>query len=393
MSGPASALRETLRRVFWRPYQAFRRIADREVFTLRFQRRADELAGAPAAWTTGERADDDALIERIVASYRLSADVPSATGDSEWRGFFDAYHREIHEALLSDRRDRVREMLRDPATCDLFYGFENLSRFLLRGTRLEDREAPALALDGLLSLAEALGVRAMDDPETYRRRRARPDADEVLLAIDAALGIRLEVPNPFPREFGLRTSRGIVSSRVPQGMYQAWRVREELRGAARPRVLELGAGLGRTAFYAHALGMRAYTIVDLPITAVAQGYFLGRALGPDAVTLDGEAPRPGAVRLQSPRSFLAASDRYDLVLNVDSLPEFDPTVAREYWHAFATRADRVLSINHETNKFTVRELIVGSRVPHRHRRFRTWLRRGYVEEIVEFDPREGPASA
>ncbi len=54
------------------------------------------------------------------------------------------------------------------------------------------------------------------------------------------------------------------------------------------RVLEIGAGLGRTAYYAWRAGIRHYTIVDVPLTAVAQADFLGRTLGPEALTLAGE---------------------------------------------------------------------------------------------------------
>jgi hypothetical protein len=36
------------------------------------------------------------------------------------------------------------------------------------------------------------------------------------------------------------------------------------------RCLEIGAGVGRTAYYAHWLGMQDYTIVDLPTALIGQ---------------------------------------------------------------------------------------------------------------------------
>jgi hypothetical protein len=185
-----------------------------------------------------------------------------------------------------------------------------------------------------------------------------------------------EFPNPFPGEVGVTTARGIASFRALQAIYQAHRIIS--LGGPNGRVLEIGAGLGRTAFYAWSFGIRDYSIVDLPMSGVAQGYFLGRTLGPDAVCLFGEN-RPG-VRILPPSAFLEATDRYDIVANVDSLTEIGVEFVRAYCSAIRKRAGVFLSINHETNPFTVREvcgelgMLPSSRAPY-------WMRSGYVEEI------------
>ena len=354
-----------------------------DVFQYRFHRRADVVRGANSAWTAGTTTDDTELVDRIIASYRRSASAASAVGDSMWRSFFHDFHGEIHESLLHGPRSRVEEILRNPAISDLFYGFDGLSRSLLSN----QRASPALAIDGLIACAEAMGALRLENPETYdrtMRRPSRPDAEAVLLALDRVLGVTLPIPNPYPREFGVVTRRGVLSYRVPQAIYQAWRLRELTKNKSTPRILEVGAGLGRTALYAHALGLTNYTIVDLPITAVAQGYFLGRTLGADRVTLEGEPRREEAVSIQSPQTFHADARRYDIVLNADSLTEMDPGVAREYWAAFQRRADQVFSINHEANAFTVQDMIVASGPHAKVTRCRSWMRRGYVENEVVF---------
>jgi hypothetical protein len=224
----------------------------------------------------------------------------------------------------------------------------------------------------------------MELPENYYFwRLSRICADDVLDQIDSALGFRIPVPNPFPAEYGLVTGRGIVSFRVPQAMYQAWRIARLLNGIARPKVLEIGGGLGRTAFYARQFGIRDYTIVDIPVSLLAQGYFLGRTLGEDSVSLFGEAATEDRVKIVPPGFFLDGTERYDLVVNVDSLTEIGRAAADQYWSAIKARADKFLSINHEANEFTVAQLIReagdvhSSRMPY-------WPRRGFVEEIVEF---------
>lgn len=124
--------------------------------------------------------------------------------------------------------------------------------------------------------------------------------------------------------------------------------------------------------------MRDYAIVDIPVSSLAQGYFLGRALGPEAVALYGEQRRADAVKLLSPAEFTKGSERYDLIVNVDSLTEIGRQAADEYWQQIRARVDRFLSINHEANEFTVTELIAPTRATPPY-----WLRRGYVEEFVD----------
>src|SRR5690606_14876259 len=114
--------------------------------------------------------------------------------------------------------------------------------------------------------------------------------------------------------------RGIISYRVPQALYQAWRMAQLLKDIARPRVLEIGAGLGRTAFYARKFGILDYTIIDIPVTALSQGYYLGRVLGEDQIHLAGEdrASSDERIKILPPSYFLTGEDRYDLILNADS---------------------------------------------------------------------------
>ena len=200
--------------------------------------------------------------------------------------------------------------------------------------------------------------------------------------------MKLLVPNPYPGERGVNSSRGVVQYRVPQAIYQAYRISELVRGVSNPKVLEIGGGLGRTALYAHQLGITDYTIIDIPVSSLAQGYFLGRVLGDSAISLYGDVAPPSElinkVKLLSPNCFIKGSERYDLVVNVDSLTEIGAEAAQLYWSVIQQRADVFLSINHETNEFTVAELIKESSHISQANRMPYWLRRGYVEEVCSF---------
>jgi hypothetical protein len=352
-------------------------------FRYRHHRRPNSL-DAKGGYSTGEGANDGRLIDRLVQSYSIRRENPSG----QWSEIFLGRHADISEALASSDRPRIEEILRNPASSDIFYGFDGTVKSLrLGGLRIEDRRAPALALDGLTALAEALGARKIELPENYYFWRVnRIRADEVLGQIDKAIGFKVQVPNPFPSEYGLVSSRGIVSFRVPQAIYQAWRIARLLEGIEKPKVLEIGGGLGRTAFYARQFGIQDYTIVDIPVSSLAQGYFIGRTLGEESVSLFGENVTDDRVKIMPPSFFLDGTERYDLVVNVDSLTEIGRAAADQYWSAIDRRASRLLSINHEANEFTVAQLIRegkharASRMPY-------WMRRGFVEEVVEFAPR------
>ena len=309
--------------------------------------------------------DDTALVTRIIQAYRRAAETPLGSEDSFWLQDFARRKRDIHLALLGDDFEAVRALLRDPGESELFYGFDNLTKSL--ADRPEDPEHHAEGmLDQLAQLSEALGGRRARSPEHPVEGW---DVEVLLAEIDDVLGVRVDFPNPFMGEFGLASSRGVISYRAVHAIYQAWRVRQLARG----RVLEIGGGLGRTAYYAWRLGVRDYTLIDLPMTGVAQADFLGRSVD---VELFGEATA-GGVRILAPAAFLEQSDHYDLVLNVDSLTEMAAETAQAYCDAAAARGRLLLSINHEVGRFRARDMFKGallSRAPY-------WLRRGYVEEL------------
>jgi hypothetical protein len=372
----------TLQKHFPWVLQVLRSAIKAPTFRYRYQRRPYSL-NAKGGYTPGESCDDERLIDRLIQSYSLRRENPSG----QWSDIFLDRHADISEAFAGNDRPRIEQILRNPANSDIFFGFDSTAKSLrLGGQRIEDRRSPGLALDALAALAEALGTRNIELPENYYIWRVtRLHADELLEQIDRAVGFKIPVPNPFPAEYGLITNRGVVSYRVPQALYQAWRISKLVEGMPNPKILEIGGGLGRTAFYARQFGIRNYTIIDIPVSSLAQGYFLGRTLGDEAVSLFGENAAENQIKIMPPGFFIDGTERYDLVVNVDSLTEIGRAAADQYWSAIRSRAGKFLSINHEANEFTVAQLISEAK-PIRTSRMPYWMRRGFVEELVEFTP-------
>jgi hypothetical protein len=342
------------------------------------------LPSTPTAETQGlnNAVDDVNIVERIIAAYKLAVAAAAPPSDSFWEQSFFDLKRDVHEALCKSDSATVRGLLRDPGKTDLLYGFEDLARSMMHRPRIANRGL-SVYLD-LLFLSEAIGARRLWNPEAANRDyvESLPDVEALLVSIEEHIGFRVTFPNPFVGERGLPTSRGIASVRAVQSLYQAWLAASLVRGID-SRVLEIGAGAGRTAFYANQLGLTDYTIIDLPMTNVAQANFLGRALGQDAVTLFREEENRHRIRILPSTAFFSSDDKYDLVVNVDSLTEMSLDTARSYCEEIKKRAQTFLSINHEYNAFTVRNICSatgfpkGSRQPY-------WMRRGYVEELFRF---------
>ncbi len=356
-------------------------------YSLLFHRRS-QLSASPGTTTyynsSGVEKDEN-IIRRIVCAYQKAnkADL----GNSMWKVFFTSYHKPIHQELMSGDVEATTAIFRNPAASDLFYGFDILNKSyqnIFSSTKVREAYSK-LCLDGLVRFAEAIGAIPIDNPETWSVRTGSPWETEIVLTELDKSCESFTVPNPFPSEHGLKTSRGIISYRVPQSIYQAWRIRQLLHGISNPRILEIGAGLGRTAYYAYKGGMLDYTIVDLPITTAAQAYFLGRTIGEENIYLDGEQSNEFShkVKILTPQTFIEENTKYDLILNVDSLTEMDFSTAQAYWNKIKTSTSKFLSINHESNSFRVRDLVVEDLCNLNIHREPYWMRRGYIEELIQ----------
>jgi hypothetical protein len=304
------------------------------------------VAGAPGV-TGAQAADDLSLVERVIAAYRASSGTPLGDANSFWLQTISDIKRPLHDLLMTGSLQSVAQMLRSPAENMLFCGFDSLNA---QDARPQDpgwqRWMQSWTGDNLLRLAEAVGAWRLEYPEAASRGAVDPE--EVLRAV--------------------------------QALYQAYRIFELIGRRSSARIAEIGGGLGRTAYYARQFGIRNYTIIDLPMTAVAQGYFLGRTLGADAVGLFGESS--AGCDVLPPMSFLEGTEKYDLVVNVDSLTEMARDTARAYVEAIRARAAMFLSINHEYNAFSVNDILAESGL-HPAARTPYWLRRGYVDEVFE----------
>ncbi len=245
----------------------------------------------------------------------------------------------------------------------------------------------------VVALAKALGVCGLSNPESdafYGRYYPPPtnvdglDADEILDRIQAVFPVPIHFP-PFTGNClqGLHTQRhGILTDRYVQYLWVLKRILE-LCPDRNAGIVEIGAGFGVLGYYLHGVGYRDYTVVDLALVNACQAYFLTQNLPDRELILSGEVPDPFAARHKDAIKLLHASDfhdippaRFALMVNMDGLTEYGRGPAARYVQSDC--ASTLLSINHEVNRYRVRDIPQ----PHRRLQYRYpfWLRDGYVEE-------------
>lgn len=343
--------------------------------------------------------EDDRLISRVIRSYERSYSLHK-TSSGMWDEALFKVKEDSHSALLSGDIFSATEVLRNPAERTLFWGFDAIAKsptgeaephelVLSRlNKRMDWQEIYSLWLcDALISFAEIIGAKHADYPEididkTLDARKYQYDVDKIVESIELVLVINLSFPNPFPGELGLKSKYGVIGFRSIQSLYQAWRIFQLSKGVDQFKVLEIGAGLGRTAYFANLFGISNYTIVDIPLTNACQAYFLGRVLGEDSVCLYDEEPDASKIRIIPASEMDDLSERFDLVVNIDSWTEMDQSVATMYWEFSRRFSDRIMSVNHEYNAFTVRDLYRQDEDVSVCRTIYP-LRRGYIEELIE----------
>ena len=319
------------------------------------------------------------LVSRLIKSHHVKSTSPSG----QWEHIFKGKQKDIQEALNSKDIERVSEILSNPNKSDLLYGFDSNAKSLFSGGNIPTEDPRTY--DALLSLAEAVGATRSHNPE------AKPEEyniEHIIQLIEKIIGINIFIPNIYPFDFGLLTSRGIIHYRSPLAVYQAWRTFKLLSRNTSLSVLEIGGGLGRAAYFSRMLGIDDYTIVDIPLTSMTQGYFLGHTLGENIVFLEDEledADYKSKIKLISPEKLFKDRKKYDLIVNFDGLTEFSVEDIKRYWNYIKKSTGVFLSVNNESNEIDLHNLIANDNSISEYQRFPFWLRKGYVEEIIKFN--------
>jgi len=323
---------------------------------------------------------------------------PVHSVDDLWDGIAAHHHGELI-TLLQDRNPAILaeylcNMSRHGATVGITQGE---TEFRKASTSAQYRHwVGFLVLDRLVALAEAVGVLRAENPEQGRwGENLYENVDNLIDRLQAKLGVRIAFPEVEGCLLGLDSKSGRISFRDVTALYAAWRIRTITNHHDRTSICEIGAGLGRVAYYCAQFGIENYVIYDLPLVNVLQGYFLIRTMPGSRVVLYGEEGLAGGQAIKVLPNWAlknAASKSHDLVLNQDSFPEIERSTVQEYLREIRrTTRGYFLSINHEAETpmgESSKHLVVSEAIEEvggfeRQYRFPCWVRAGYVEELYK----------
>ena len=182
----------------------------------------------------------------------------------------------------------------------------------------------------------------------------------------------------------------MVSFAPIQQLYHAIKILEfsKTYNFQNPRVMEIGAGLGLSAYHARNLNIKDYTILDLSLGSLSQAFFFGHTIGKDNVLIGDEIKKfnyddqefKNKIKLIQSTDLNLIPNNIDLIINCDSITEMSIEQAKIYTKMAAEKSKYFLSINHDNNSFLISEIFKNTgfkkiyRVP-------SWYRSGYNEEL------------
>ena len=307
--------------------------------------------------------------------------------DSKWLNIFNDFHKNILKIIREDK-SKIKSILDNPSKYNLFYGFDNNCEYVLRHPRYMDYfENDELVIDKILNFAEYLGILRHNNPEQYRIFIKKPSIDHLIDEIEKKTEINLDFKNVFPGEKGVETHKGIISNREIQAIYQAYKIKEIVKKNNYKNVLEIGGGLGRTAYYCYKFGIKNYTMVDLLIPRICQLNYLSRVINEEIVLNEKQIilsqNSDDKIKIISPKYLFNEKKNYDLVFNSDSITEIDTINQKKYVNFITENTKYFYSINHESNKNKVCNLFSIKEAKEFDRNL-YWLRKGYLEEHFKF---------
>jgi hypothetical protein len=273
------------------------------------------------------------LVKRICKSYKYSLDEENYDNNSQDSMWVHWIKPKLNDILLDCYNNNILKTyknLSNPYKNNITFGFDD---FFLKINSFKELEHFNQGIkNSLFNLCKSLGLLRVFNPEGGENpgKYYNMDVEEALIALDKYFGFRIDFPEIFEKEdkynwvsyvnmnkdlqdagiiteeaandhynnygkyesrkynsdFGLYSSRGIIKYRSIHSLHFVSRMKEILKdNITNSTIIEIGAGLGRNAYYAKKLGVKKYIIIDIPETCIMSSYYLGKTLGEENITL------------------------------------------------------------------------------------------------------------
>ncbi len=251
------------------------------------------------------------------------------------------------------------------------------------------------SLEALKLLAEAVGVRGIQNPEgavnpmpKVNESMGNITPNMLMSLIQKAIGINFQMDAGFDgnKKDGIPSAYGFITARHCYYLLLLKRILEQFP-SRKTSIIEIGAGAGILGYFLDRCGYKDYTIIDLARTNAVQAYFLSKNLPDREIILSGEVDHPFSSKYDDTIRIYHVNDfakvpiyHFDLMVNMDGLTEMPIEDAKGYINSDC--AFEFLSVNHEQNDFRAIEIYNPELKILKHR-YPFHARPGYVEELYE----------
>lgn len=349
-----------------------------------------------AAALFGRSALDLELAGRIIAAYGPRPSAADIIGtDSIWGHLLQTHYAEQYKYLSNRDHQGLAEFQSHLFKSSAVNGFSYGSTFDDWPHRWH--YLPIHIELSVVQLAESIGILRTECHEQGEIAfwRSLMSAEDLMAALDAAVGFRIEQP-PVGNPRGIMFGGRFLTRETCSQIYTAYRIRQAIERNELPtplNIVEIGGGFGGACYWMQRLlgeKLGRYVIVDLPEVSLVQAIFLGQATQ-DLLILPGEQRDPNARSIEL--SLHTDLDRIDfqpsVVINQDSMPEMPESEVVRYLSWINDNLDGLFfSFNQETlsrggSDAQVHVPALAAQMPRLKRISRelSWDRRGYVEEI------------
>jgi hypothetical protein len=339
------------------------------------------------------------LCRRLIAVYSKASERDQSHVPTEgmWSWIFDMRQRKLAATLERGDAGALAGLMATMFQEDFVLGISSEPILSHTHSKLGSRIWCLVTFDGLVSLAEELGVAPVENPLQGGVGLAfEAGVGELFVGLERGLGFRLEFPD-VGAPSGLSVENRLITPDTPDQINAAVRLDQAIclhldgraDGANPLRVVEIGGGYGGMCYWflERRDAVATYTIVDLPIVNVIQGYFLARALGHERVSFHGEPSRQ--VKIVPDFALAGVESPFDVLVNKDSMPEMPYGTMMEYLEWGAMNCEGLFySCNQEASaefrgeaQGVVHKAVAEMGRFERLRRDKSWVRRAYVEEI------------
>ena len=348
-------------------------------------------------------AEDVLLCSRLIAAYHKAAANKAKMEDNTsqiWAQGINKYCSKLLSVMRSSDAEELSKMLSSMFKQEFVYGLASGSLIENAKSTLGAKIWSLKYQDNVAALAEYLGVVRTESSQQGVKGYALKDGFDALVSkIEESIGIAMDFPD-IGAPYGVKANNSLITMEHPEHLYVALRISQAAGDYLKDRekeplsLVEIGAGFGGLAYWAIKLKkikVGSYTIIDLPLINVLQGYFLVKAFGAANVRLYGEISNNNAMITILPAfSFEEEINKnIDVLINENSMPEMSNAIVENYIQFAKKKVSGIFfSYNHEAYSVVhgkpqvfVPEIVERVGGFKRLSRNASWVRGGYVEEV------------